>query len=310
MFWTVKNIIRLQKYKGYQKTYIFDLINSTQNKYIKKYLSSLNKDLDINENFKDFDSIILPEEINILKATKEKVENQVLENKKGNQLTNAFNFFFGGGNDENKNELSEEEKQRLNDIYSDEGLIKYLSKKKEIKQENSNEGKTIDKIKFFFNKISYKININKIEIVLNDLYSKHSLYINNINFIFDINRYTKTKNILFDLADIGFDKNNSFIKDKLPEGYKVIKFMIKDDRYELNFGFKNLEINEKIVLFIINFYFSLYYMYGLNLNKNKFFKKVKYKIKKQEKEKEKNIFNIIDKIQISNIPSINFINSN
>ena len=309
-FWAVKNIIRLQKYKAYQKTYIFDLIKTTQNKYIKKYLSSLNNDFDTNENFKDFDSIILPEEINILKATKEKVENQVLENKKGNQLTNAFNFFFGGGGTENKNELSEEEKQRFNDIYSDEGLIKYLTKKIEIKQENSNEGKTLDKIKNYFNKISYNININKIEIVLNDLYSKHSLYINDINIIYDINRYTKTKNILFDLSDFGFEKNNSFIKDKLTEGNKVIKFIKKDDIYELNFGFKNLEINEKIVLFMINFYYSLYYIYGLNLNKNKFFTKSKYKINKKEKEKEKNIFDIIDKIKINNIPSINFINSN
>ena len=306
-FWAIKTVIRLHKYKSYQKLYIFDLILSTQNKYIKKYLSELNKDFDINESFKDFDCIILPEEINILRATKEKVENQVLENKKGNQLTNAFSFFFGGGGDDKK-ELTEEEKERLNDIFSDEGLRRYLSKKIEIKQETSKEEKTLDKIKNFFNKISYKININKIEILLNDFYSKHSIYVKDINVIFDTNAYTKSINYICDLADIGVDNNNSFLKDKLNEDNKAIKFIKKDDKYELNFGFKNLTINENIVLFLVNFYYSLYYIYGLNLNKNKFFVKTKYKTKKQETNK--NIFDLIDKIQIINIPCINFINSN
>ena len=84
-FWAIKNIIRLQKYKSQEKLDIFDLINSSQNKYAKKYMKGLNKDFDVNENFKDFDCIILPEEINLLKMTKEKVESQLLENKKGNQ---------------------------------------------------------------------------------------------------------------------------------------------------------------------------------------------------------------------------------
>ena len=84
-FWAIKNIIRLQKYKSQEKLDIFDLINSSQNKYAKKYMKELNKDFDVNENFKDFDCIIIPEEINLLKMTKEKVESQLLENKKGNQ---------------------------------------------------------------------------------------------------------------------------------------------------------------------------------------------------------------------------------
>ena len=135
-YWAIKTMIKLQKYKSHGKSYIFDLIQSTQNKYANKYIKELNKDFDIGENFKDFDCIILPEEINLLKGTKELVENQLLENKKGNQLANAFNFFFGGGGDDNKKELTEEEKQSLNEIYSDEGLIKYIMKKKDIKVNN------------------------------------------------------------------------------------------------------------------------------------------------------------------------------
>ena len=37
-FWAIKNIIRLQKYKSQEKLDIFDLINSSQNKYSKKYM--------------------------------------------------------------------------------------------------------------------------------------------------------------------------------------------------------------------------------------------------------------------------------
>ena len=303
--WAIKTMIKLQKYKAYNKLYIFDLILSEQNKYIKKYLTELNKDFDLNDNFKDYDCIILPEEINILKATKEKVENQLLENKKGNQLANAFNFFFGGGNDNNK-ELTEEEKQNLNYIYSDEGIIKFLMKKKEIKENNENEEKTLDKIKNYFNKISYNFIINKISILLNDFHSKHSIYLNDINFIFDINRYNKTKKYTFELNDFGYDANNSFLKEKI-DNNKSVKFSKIDDIYEINFGFKNLEINEKIISFLINFYYNLYYLGGLDFNKNKFFVKEKYKIKEKEN---KNVFDIIDKIKITNIPTLNSINTN
>ena len=306
-FWAIKTVIKLQKYKSHEKLYIFDLIPTSQTKYAKKYIKELNKDFDVNDNFKECECIILPEEINLLKETKEKVENQVLDNKKGNQLANAFNFLFGGGGNDNKNELTEEEKQCIDEIYSDEGIIKFLTNKKGIKENNSNEEKTLDKIKNFFNKISYNIIINKIELLLNNFFSKYLIYLQDINFIFDINRYNKTKNYLFELADIGYGFKNTFFKDKIDENNKMIKFTKKLDIYEINFGFKNFEIDEKIILFLVNFYYSLYYKSGLNSNRNKFFIKTKYKNKKTE---EQNVFNIIDKIKIINIPGINFISKN
>ena len=303
-FWAIKTVIKLQKYKSHGKLYIFDLIQTTQNKCAKKYIKELNKDFDVNENFKDLDCIILPEEINLLRETKEKVESQVLENKKGNQLANAFNFFFGGGGNDNKNELTEEEKQSINEIYSDEGIIKFLKNKKDIKENNDNEEKTLDKIKNFFNKISYNIIINKIEILLNNFYTKHSIYIKDINLLFDINRYNKTKNYKFHLSDFGYDLKNSFFKDKINDNNKMVQFAKNNDIYEINFGFKNLEINEEIVLFLVNFYYALFYESGLNSNRNKFFIKTKYKNKNKENQ---NVFDIIDKIKIANIPYINFI---
>ena len=115
------------------------------------------------------DCLILPEEITLLKATKEKVESQLLENKKGNQLANAFKFFFGGGDDENKKELTEEEKENLNNLYTQENIIYFINKKKQNVNSNNNnengdgdgdggenkkEEQIIDKFKNFFKNFS------------------------------------------------------------------------------------------------------------------------------------------------------------
>ena len=91
-YWCIKTLIKLSKYKTNEKLYIFDLINSTQDKLAKKYINHLDKENEDNNSLDD--CLILPEEITLLKSTKEKVENQLLENKKGNQLANAFKFFF------------------------------------------------------------------------------------------------------------------------------------------------------------------------------------------------------------------------
>ena len=308
-FWAIKTIIKLKKYKSDKKLYIFDLITSSQKKYAKKYLAELNKDFDLNENFKNFECIVLPEEINLLKETKDLVEKQLLENKKGNQLANAFNFFFGG-NDDNKNELSEEEKQNLNEIYTDEGIINFLRNKKDIKEIENNqneEQKTLDKIKNFFNKISFNFAINNTEILLNSFNLKHSIYIKDIKGIVDMNIYNKIINYKLSLSDLGFDFKNSFLNHKNDEKNESIKFTKNNDIYEISFGFKSFELNEKIVLYLINFYYSLFYIETLNTNRNKFFIKSKNKNKTKINE---NKFNIIDKIKILNIPDITFINEN
>ena len=93
-YYAIKTVIKLQKYIKYKKPEIFDLLYSSQIKIIKKYLESD----EINEKF------LLPNEINSLKATKEKVEKKVIENKKGNVLANAFSFFFGTKQEEKKEE--------------------------------------------------------------------------------------------------------------------------------------------------------------------------------------------------------------
>ena len=312
-YWCIKTIIKLSKYKTKEKLYIFELINSTQNKLSKKYINHLDKENeDINNSIND--CLILPEEITLLKSTKEKVENQLLENKKGNQLANAFKFFFGGDDDENKKELTEEEKENLNKLYTKESIYNYIYNKKdnmnnnkEMEDGNKKEEQTIDKFKNFFKNLSINFVFSKIEILINYFYSKHSLYAKDINSIIDINKNNETKNFEMNIGDIGYDSNFSIFKNKINDkDNRMITFIKNKDIYEINLGFNNLGINEKIILFIINFYYSLRFKF--EEDEYKFFIKQKYE--NETKKKENIFFSIIDRIKVNRIPSIIFFNSN
>ena len=315
-YWCIKTLIKLSKYKTNEKLYIFDLINSTQDKLAKKYINHLDKE---NEDNNSLDHcLILPEEITLLKSTKEKVENQLLENKKGNQLANAFKFFFGGGDDESKKELTEEEKENLNNLYTQENIINFINNKKHNVNnnnengdadgdENKKEEQIIDKFKNFFKNFSIFCTFSKIEILLNYFYSKHSLYVKDINTIIDINKLNGTKNFKMNIGDIGYDSNISIFKDKISEKEnEMITFIKNNDTYEINFGFNNLEINEKIILFIINFYYSIKFKF--EDDEYKFFVKQKYG--KNDIKKKFSPTPIFDRIKFNKIPSVTFSNNN
>ena len=118
----------MQKYVGYDKRYIFDLLNSTQEKIAKKYYKNRTDTKDINEN--DI-SVLYISKLNLLKYSKEKVKQNILDDKKGNTLTNAFSFFFGGKS-EKKDELTNEENDEMNKIYTDEYINIFLKEYESI----------------------------------------------------------------------------------------------------------------------------------------------------------------------------------
>ena len=89
--YAIKTIIKLQKYIGYDKRYIFNLLNSTQEKIVKKYYKSI-KDNN-NDDLNDMNLLYI-NKLNLLKGTKDLVNEKVLEEKKGNVLSNAFSFFL------------------------------------------------------------------------------------------------------------------------------------------------------------------------------------------------------------------------
>jgi hypothetical protein len=159
--YAIRTIIKLQKYVGYDKRYIFNLLNSTQEKIIKKYFKYL-KDNNNNSNESNDINLLYLNEINILKGTKETVNQKVLDDKKGSSLTKAFSFFFGGGGNEAP-ELTEEETECLNNIYTDEYIINYLDNYDKI---NNDGNIIINKIKKIFSNLIIYIKIQKLELVL------------------------------------------------------------------------------------------------------------------------------------------------
>ena len=310
-YYAIKTVVKLQKYIGYKKDYIFDLIESSQIKISKKYL----------ENNTTTDNILLPTEINLLKSTKEKVENQLLENKKGGGLTKAFSFFFGGGGDDKKKELTEEEKEELNNIYTDNYIIKYLLGLNENKSSDSNP--LNEKINKFISNIILKINVEKIELILININEKENnkcnLFIKDININFNLNN--KKYDFEININDIGTLLNDSLFDNRI----NVINYLIQlkkepnNELIKLNLGFNNIILNEQIFIFILS------YIYSLNIpNQIKLFHEIDYnsKINQNENKEQlenkivdngednKDTFQLFNNFSVSHIPSLTLLNSN
>ena len=292
----IKTVIKLRKYltpdeKINNKYYLFELFSKTQQNISNNYINNNNED-----------KLLIPNEINLLKATKEKVKSKVLENKKGNVLTNAFSFFFGGksDDDEKKNELTEEEEQILESIYTDENILNYLLKGDDTKNE-SNPIK--GKIMGFFDKLNINFVFNKMELILiNNDGEKCNLYISEINII--VNKNQKEIKSILSIKDIGSNLANDLFNER-DESKKLIEIN-KDDNIKINFGFNNIKLNEKLFSFLLLF-FS-----GINIKpKKKLFKKITYENKpnKENEENEQKENKLIDnfdinKLQFSNTPSL------
>ena len=303
--YAIKTVIKLQKYVGYDKLYLLDLPDFIQNNIAKQYIDDNNK----------IEKLILPTEINLLKATKEKVEKQVLDGKKGNALANAFSFFFGGKKDDDeKKELSEEEKEIYDNIYTDEYLINYLYGNN--KDENkSNPIK--DKIMGFISKLTISTNFNKLELILaNDEASKCTLYISDIKIV--IEKLNDDISSIITIGNIGSNLDENLFNERMKINDNNDVIMVskdKNNKIKIDLGFKNIELNEELFNFILIFFSSLKMP-----KKNRIFKKIKYDSKPEEEpknedaknteennnEKEKNENNneICKNLSISNIPSL------
>ena len=320
-YYAIRTVIKLQKYIGHKKDHIFDLLESSQIKISKKYLEN-NSNINI-------DNILLPTEINLLKSTKEKAENKLLENKKGSGLTKAFSFFFGGGGDDEKKELTEEEKDELNNIYTDNYIIKYLLGLNE--NQSSNNNPLSEKISKFISNINIKINVEKIELILININEKENnnrcnLFIKDININFNL--IDKKYDFELNINDIGTLLNESLFDERINDVNYLIQ--VKKDPnannnelIKLNLGFNNIILNEEIFIFILSYFYSLNFP-----TKIKLFHKIDYnsKIKQNENEikekldnnlnnpeennNNKDTFTVFNNFNISHIPSLSLLNSN
>ena len=304
-YYAIKTVIKLQKYIGRKKQNIFSLIESSQKKLVKKYIDDNNK----------INNLLLPEEINLLKFTKEKVEKQLLENKKGGGISKAFSFFFGGGGDDEKKELTEEEKNELNQIYSDEYLIKYLLGLNEGQKSGNNP--LSEKINKIINELVINIHIDKIEVKENNY--NCNFFIKKI--IINSNLINKKFDFEVNIEDIGTLLNESLFSDKFKDtNYLIqIKTNLNSDKIKLNLGFNNIILNEDMFIFILTYFYKL----KINSKIMKLFHKTDYNQfiiteQKQNTEEKNNIeidehkddsIKISDNISISNIPSLTLLNN-
>ena len=267
-YYAIKTVIKLQKYIGRKKHFIFDLIENTQEKLVKKYLDDNN----------NINNLLLPNEIILLKSTKEKVEKQLLENKKGSGITQAFSFFFGGGGDDDKKELTEEEKKELNDIYTNDFIIKYLLGLNNEKKSGSNPfSNKIDKI---INDLMINVQIDKIEIKENNY--NCNFFIKSI--IINSNIINKKYDFEININDIGTLLNDSLFSEKLEDTNYLIQIKKENNSsmIKLNFGFNNIVLNEDMFIFLLTYLSS----FKNNSNLIKLFHEVDYNqfINKESKE--------------------------
>ena len=248
--YAIRTIIKLQKYVGYDKRYIFDLLNSTQEKIAKKYYKSRTDTKDINEN--DI-SVLYMNKLNLLKYSKEKVKQNILDDKKGNTLTNAFSFFFGGKS-EKKDELTKEEKDEMNKIYTDEYINNFL---KEYESIHIEDNIIIAKIKKIYEKLKVYINIQKLELIIanENVEKKCDFYIQNI-----YSEITHTNNLFnykFSIFDICGNNNISIFKMKQKLSEPMIRFQKELSNINISFSFQNIELQEDDFIYLLSFIYSI-----------------------------------------------------
>ena len=297
--YAIKSVIKLQKYVGYEKLYLLDLFDFIQTKISKKFIDS-----DDNNNIENNDKILLTTDINLLKNTKEKVEKKVLDGKKGNVLANAFSFFFGGSKTEEKKELTEEEKSRLDNIYTENEIYKFSKGKN---GEDKFKGNPIkEKISKFFSNVKINIHFAKLELVLaNDDINICKLFIEGINL--EVMKKTEKINMMITIKDIGNNLGEKLFSErkKINENNDLMSINISENKkIKIDLGFECVELSDSLLNFFIIFFSNIKFK-----SKNKIFKELEYNFQekqqeKKEDEKEKDNYEIIDNFSISNIPSL------
>ena len=268
-----KNLIKKLKDFNNKNSNVFNISIEEEKNIINEFLNNNN-----NEN------LIFVNKINLFSLSKNYIEKKIIEEKKKNILN-----FFGG----NKNELKEEEKNELNNIFN-EKIEDYL-KNNNINNNNNNNFK--EKIINFFKFIQFIININSINLQFQ--------IENNNNFYFTLNK--NYLNFIFHNNEINFEfklneilENNKSIINKNNNNLNCIEFNIdKNKNKNIKFNFQTIILKESFIIQII--YYIFYF-------KKEFFYKVFKKTK--EKKNNNNNFNFLNKINFSHIPNLLIILNN
>ena len=288
----ITTLIKLRKYKLFNRESIFFLNYQNEQKIIMNYLE---------KNIID-DNIILCNEYNIIKNSKKIIEKKVLENKK-KSIGNPFAFFFGGGAKKNdNNELNEEEKKILENIFIEENLLNFMNGKN---KKNDNDNFIIQKFFDFIKKIIIKINIPKIQINITDELFGEDIYLIFLNLDFSLKFIQKFINCNFYFGDLETNFNESIFLEKIDN--KKYSFEISIDeqfKTNINLNFNNFLLDERLLSFFVCFIYS----FKNRINIKKVFKLPDYNNILKKEENINNILEYINKININIIPSLSIKN--
>ena len=192
----------------------------------------------------------------ILLYSKEKIEKTILEDKK-KQIINPFAFFFKGNNNENKNELSEKEKEELDNLCKIENIENYLMQKIDNKQ-STNPIQRI--ILDFIKKLNIEIIFSKITLILINNNNSIQIHINEI--LTKIKKNENTITSQFFLKDIYclniIYGKISFFNEKINNDHNVLSMSLLEDKtIDINFNFKEFQLDEQLFFSILSYIFSI-----------------------------------------------------
>ena len=283
--YAINTIIKL-KYYSKGKLNIFDLNENEQKNIVNNFYN--------NTNIKD---IITINKKNILLYSKEKIEKNVIDNKK-KAIINPFAFFFGGKKDEgNKNELTQNEKEDLEKLNTIENIEKYLNNKIE-EQKSSNP--ILSKILIFIKKLKVKIQFPNISLKL--INENESLKLSLINIEVELNKNQNIITSKLNLKDIISLNNISFFNEKINDDNALIISLSENETIDIKFNFNNIQLDENIFFFILVYFLSS----EIQKKYEKIFKENVFELNINKDD----IFGYLKKINFPSIPSLSIFNEN
>ena len=278
----IKTIIKLKKY-FLGKLHLLEFTEEEQKKIINDYYNNNN-----NLNILSIDNK------KILLYSKEKIEKSVIEYKKKPKL-NPFAFFFGGNNNnENKNELNENEKEELNNLCKIENIENYL--KGNIKNKKSSNP-IENLIMTFTQKLIIEISLQTLNLELIHDKEHLNIFFQEITILLNKNENLISYQII--LNDIYSINDFSIFNDLNNEKNALIINSSISKEIEIQFNFKNIHLNEKLIKFLL--------VYFLSLNIKKKYNEI-FKENSNSKSNINNIISIFNRIKFSFIPSFSIYN--
>ena len=284
----IKSLIKLRKFKCFEKSNIFEMPNFTQ-----KILAKKNED----------ENLILINDINLLKSTKQIIEKKIIDSK--DSIANKFFSFFSAKSEEPKS-LTDEEKESIDEYFKEENLIKYIKGELFSDEVENKSNNILNKYIKYLDSLDCNADLYCFEMIFgNNLPNKEkNTYLNRIKLDFSLKE--NNPSFQFNLLGrnlINLDSNNKGtdnIKNSNNENIEeknIISFSYdKTKKFNILIEKENIEISEdNLFLFICYSKFILHEYIKMNNSFNLF---------KSSEIKSINIENIFNKIYLSYIPSL------